>query len=1256
MIGLIRAEDLDRWASRITTPPEFPRLVRLLVSSTASALRHVDFPADEAVRLAGWDGKVLTDEAAPFVPAGFSAWELGTSEDVRGKANDDYEKRTRDPVSVDPKQTTFVFATPRRWPGKEAWATEKRAEGRWKNVLAFDAESFVQWLENAPGVAAWIGPLVGAAPRGARSLEVLCDEYRTATKPPLDVSGVLIGRDNEKTKLLSALNLAPQVLEIAATTHEEAAVFVGACIHSLPEADRDSLWARSIWIDSADTLPLIAVSARLLVVVVPGDIPTGSTRHHWIRAVAGRSSGAPNSLELGAQPISALIDFVTAQGLERNDAYQRCQEAGGHLERVRRTIFATKAPRPEWASPSTGVSIAASILIGEWDESVNADKATVAAIAGVDYEQFVRAITPFVHGPSPLVTRAGTVWKVYNRSNAWRYLEQALTTQQLEAFLAAAHDVLLEADPRFELAPEERWMANVHGKKRNHSGHLRTGLAQGLVHAAVLGRDDAACYAGRRAQAWIDGACYRLFKGRSQQEFWRQIRGELQEFAEASPDQFLTALESDLDEREPQVLDLFQEEGEHGACLHADLLWALEILAWAPEYVGRAALALAALAERDPGGRWGNRPRTSLAELLLPWRPQSNTSAAERKDLLHIITRRHPKAGWELGKALMPTQTTILTPSARPKLRHWAPEIDADPTPAAEYWAEIQDISERLLELCGTDSERWHFLLSSLNSFMPPLRERVLSSAEAFARTVTGTNRLAFRERLRKLLHHHNQFAGDEKVNWVYSTEILARLETLYASLEPEDPIDKTAWLFSFHVERPTDVARDWKEEQAHINSEQAQAAETLATSLPLTDLINALPRFENQRLLGYRLGQSSPAVAIEQDLLRRCANSAVPAERDLAQGFALARYESDANVFVRRWCSPDSANFLSEEGAATVLQALPAIPQTWDAVDAAGPRAKRSFWKDVYIHLFGEPRNAERAARSLLEAGRALAAIDLLAANVNVAWLTGEGDVRSIVDALRAGVAEANTNPAHGQRVAYDIATLIKRLAESQRLELGELMNLEWIYFGVLQYQAQHDLVIYQHLISEPELLLQLISLIYIPEGESKEDRPAPSQAERDAANQAWSILHDWKPFARTPANQMLSPERLRSIVERIRTLAAERRHSGIVDDHLGKALASAPAGTDGVWPHESVRAVLEAYPSEALMDGFVVGRRNLRGITTRSPADGGQQERDLTAQYAAWQRALAVKSPRTSALLGRLAEEYRTEANREDVEVRKR
>ena len=67
---------------------------------------------------------------------------------------------------------------------------------------------------------------------------------------------------------------------------------------------------------------------------------------------------------------------------------------------------------------------------------------------------------------------------------------------------------------------------------------------------------------------------------------------------------------------------------------HTGLLWALEALAWSPEYLGAAALSLARLAQIDPGGRWANRPDHSLNQIFLPWQPQT---AATREDRLAVV-------------------------------------------------------------------------------------------------------------------------------------------------------------------------------------------------------------------------------------------------------------------------------------------------------------------------------------------------------------------------------------------------------------------------------------------------------------------------------------------------------------------------------------------------------------------------------------------------------------------------------------------
>ena len=204
MIGLIRADDLDRWASRITSAREFPRLVRRLVHSTGRGLGRV----------------------------GFSAWELGTSQDPRAKANDDYTKRSDNPAGVDPTQATFIFVTPRRWPARDAWIAEKRAERKWQDVLAFDAESLAQWLESAPGVAAWFGQVVGAVPTDVRALEEECETFKAETKPACD------------------------------------------------------LWTRAIRIDSSAGVKAIAAADRSLIIAASGELQGLSSRHHR-RALPG---------------------------------------------------------------------------------------------------------------------------------------------------------------------------------------------------------------------------------------------------------------------------------------------------------------------------------------------------------------------------------------------------------------------------------------------------------------------------------------------------------------------------------------------------------------------------------------------------------------------------------------------------------------------------------------------------------------------------------------------------------------------------------------------------------------------------------------------------------------------------------------------------------------------------------------------------------------------------------------------------------
>ena len=128
------ATDIDQWADRREAQATLPRLIRRLVLASVKRVERLHFRSDEGVQLAGWDGIAQVPVGNAYVPDGLSGWELSTRADVKGKADDDYETRSNDPLPLDTSNASFVSVTARRWSNKEKWADEKRREEVWKNV------------------------------------------------------------------------------------------------------------------------------------------------------------------------------------------------------------------------------------------------------------------------------------------------------------------------------------------------------------------------------------------------------------------------------------------------------------------------------------------------------------------------------------------------------------------------------------------------------------------------------------------------------------------------------------------------------------------------------------------------------------------------------------------------------------------------------------------------------------------------------------------------------------------------------------------------------------------------------------------------------------------------------------------------------------------------------------------------------------------------------------------------------------------
>ena len=154
------ASEVKNWADTFDARGRLSELVYHLIMDTVSMPRFIEMPSGSSVTHGGWDGLLEVAGGNAWVATGISAWEFSCRKDVAVKASEDYENRTNDPKGVETSTSTFIFVTPRRWDGKGEWARDRREEGKWAIVRAWDADNLVAWLRQAPKASRWFADVL----------------------------------------------------------------------------------------------------------------------------------------------------------------------------------------------------------------------------------------------------------------------------------------------------------------------------------------------------------------------------------------------------------------------------------------------------------------------------------------------------------------------------------------------------------------------------------------------------------------------------------------------------------------------------------------------------------------------------------------------------------------------------------------------------------------------------------------------------------------------------------------------------------------------------------------------------------------------------------------------------------------------------------------------------------------------------------------------------------------------------------------
>lgn len=1253
-IRWVDAEDLSNWANRTDSAFSLPTLLAYLIRATHGAVAHLRFPADEGVRHPGWDGRTSTEIGSTYVPQGDAGWEIGSQRsNIAQKATEDYQKRTAEPAPLDPANAAYVFVTPRHWPKKEEWAKARQDEGVWREVRAYDADDLVHWIEQTPAVGLWLAARLGKRPAGTRELDNLWEEWSLATQWPLTEDLVLSDRDQDATEILRWLRGEPSMLSLQATTTDEVAAFFHATLSMLPDDVSAAYRARCLVATNVAGARALANAPAPLILLLaepdPGLARTLVERGHYVLQAYDERPVSRGEVRTLARPSrDGIASALTAAGIAEPRAQALARDSARNLAVLRRLIPSAPGRLPRWAQETPPHALLAALLAGGWDEKVEADRSRLAEIADQPYETVIAALVPYIGDFDSPLQKIGSTWRVASPSDAWFLLAPYLTSVDITRFEAAAHAVLGSADPRFEIDPNERWMAGVRGVHRDYSGMLRHGIGQVLILLALWGdKVRTVPDAARRADAIVD----KLLRNADQQRWWSLSR-DFRLLAEASPGAFLSAIEDSLGQNDPPIRALFgTDEGGVFATEHlSDLLWALECLAWSPGLMPRVTHVLARLDAIDnPPGRYANRPARSLREIHLLWIPQTYATLDQRLRALDLIRKQEGEAAWKLMLGVLPKGHDTSTPSPMPRWR----DFTVDRVEVVTYGLIRRGaaaITERLLADVGTNALRWSDLLDRFADLAPDA-EAGLATLEAAERKIADkADRAGLWTSLRRVLHHHRQFADAE---WSMPHEVLDRLEVVYDRFAPVDPLERTAWLFEQPVALPKPSTAGWEAQERDVDAARRQAAQALFSEGGVTTVLALARLVGTAGYIGKALYDSGLSEADLDELLEASLRSDNDRERDVAHGLIVCVFRDRKEPWAAALIAKAKDEAWGDTALLTILRALPVQRWTWDQVANAGPEIEDTYWRRAPVLWMNEDSDETAfAIRKLISVGRARHALPLV--ERGKVHLPSELLVEALREVLRQPF-ENNSDMNEATMFQHYVAEILQILDERSDVDKDNLVGLEWAYLPVLEHSRRPARVLLKALSEQPALFIQMLSAVFKASEESGVVDAEPENPEhaRTVADQAYRLLELWNQLPGTRDDSTIDGELLEAWIKEARSLAKAAGRADIADSRIGNMLSASPVGEDGNWPAEAVREVIDLFRSKPMIDGFWIGKSNRRGVTSRMPRDGGDLERQEAAKYRNWAKAIAYEHPHTAKALDTLADSYEDQARRHDEDA---
>ena len=1243
----IEARQIHDWAEDNRARHLLPVLLRKLVHSTGDDLRQVDFPSYDNAERRGWDGWIEAEAATPWIPEGKSGWEFGVSQDPRCKAEHDHSARLKSVSPIERADYTFVFVTPRNWPGKTKWARDKQEAGGWKDVRAFDASDLEQWLEQSIPAQIWLAEQLRGPIDGFETLDQCWRRWADVREPMMTSAmfqpSITAYRDTFG-KWLEGPSERPFL--VAADSRDEALAFLRCLFQEDGIADR--------WRDlpavfgSPEALRKLAASTAPFLPIVHTDaaereLAAVCRQRHCIAVRPSNAVDSEPDIALDLLNQDAFEKALADMDIKGDEVERLARESGRSPTILRRRLSNIPAIRtPEWArNDGNARGLVPMALIGTWHDKSNADREVLSSFWGSEgYERIEENIARLLQLDDAPVWSIGQYRGVASKVDALFAIGGYITGRDLKDFFWLAEHVLSETDPALELPEDRRWAAGWYGKVRDHSAALRKGICETLVILSVHGNDLFRERIGIDVEGCVSSLVRRLLTPLTLDKLLSHDR-DLPSYAEAAPGEFLELIEEDLRQPQPVVLGLLKpaESGMFGTCLRSGLLWALECLAW--KRLGRVTAILARLSRTAINDNWDNKPINSLAAIYRSWMPQTAASLGERMQSLETLTKEFRDIGWQICMGQLDSGPQMGFHSHRPRWRS-----DASGVGQVTTNGEIHEFCRKALDFALAwpryDEKTLGDLVERVHAIPDEDQVKVWNLIDEWAESeIDDKAKASLRERIqRSALSHWSQ-----RRDLTENTKERALMA--YEKLQPEDPVVQHTWLFVNHwipfLADDEEGYLDHEKHSARIHQLRIAAIEEIWKKRGFEGVEALLSDGGIPEVTGGFLALSVVDTRARVDFLRECLS---------VVGDMEGKMDGCIKGFLRSLCDEDRRIVLSAtlkdvdtDRIVRLLRCAPFGQDTWCLLGQYDGEIHDRYWREVVPGNLQSESELNEIVDRLLDAKRPHSAFDV----VGLAWSEIEtGRLKRLLMACATEDAEPV-----GHLSPYFISTALESLDGRAGVTRDEMARFEFVFLKALSHEKRGTPNLERYIAEDPIAFVQVLAFTFRRNdgGEDPSGWRVEDPERRDGlASTAYRLLDRISHIPGTGTDGEIHTEELYAWVAEVRRLCTEYGRAEIGDNYIGQLLSRVPAKEENVWPPPSICEAMERIASSQIRQGFNIGVRNGRGAKLRAMGVGGTQERYLASKYRRWAEQHANDYPYVSSILEGIASDYDRQAACED------